>query len=66
MQRQNARLEAHIEDVAREMNVLEVEVEALDGRQTGFEIERVAREEHAMVRDGEVLVRFREVPAEDD
>ncbi len=60
VQRQNASLTATIDDLSEREGSLRAEVVALDGRGAPPELERIAREEHAMVRDGEVLVRFRD------
>lgn len=56
---QNERLEKRIERLEVENARLAAEVEELEGGGAAM-VERLAREEHAMVRDGEVLVRFYE------
>jgi cell division protein FtsB len=64
LKHQNGHLEREIGALEAEQARLEAEVKALaKGDRTA--IERVARDEHAMVRDGEVLVRFY-VPEEEE
>jgi cell division protein FtsB len=56
---QNAKLAPEIEALKREERKLRVEVRALT-QPDDKTLEHVAREQHALVKDGEVLVRFYE------
>ena len=56
----NDRLVVEIEEMAAREARLKAEVVALESKRSAPEFERIAREEHALVRDGEVLVRFHE------
>ena len=53
----NARLAQQIEELTAQEALLQSEVKQLRGGGDAL-VEKVAREEHALVRDGEVLVRF--------
>ncbi len=59
-----ARLESEIADLSAQEAALRAEVEALQDPKNARALEWVARDEHAMVRDGEKLVRFYEVGGE--
>jgi cell division protein FtsB len=56
---QNAKLEKEIEKLTEEEQVVGAEVDALSDSKSNA-IERIAREEHGMIRQGEKLVRFYE------
>ncbi len=56
--RQNHRLTTEIETMQQHEAELKAEVRSISGRQDPEALERAARVEHAMVRNGEVLVRF--------
>ena len=55
---QNDRLAPEIEELERRQEELLQEVRALTNPEATDFLEKVAREEHALVKDGEVLVRF--------
>jgi cell division protein FtsB len=61
VQRQNAQLRVEIEELEAQEDALRVQVEALKDKKNTQAVEQAARDEHAMVKDGEVLVRFHEV-----
>jgi cell division protein FtsB len=61
VKRQNAELRVEIEELEAREAALRVEVDALKDRRNTRAVEHAARDEHAMVKDGEVLVRFHEV-----
>ena len=54
----NARLEARIAELTAQHAALKEEVEALEDPRNDEALELVARDDHALVKDGEVLVRF--------
>jgi cell division protein FtsB len=56
---QNTKLEREIEELAVQEQVVSEEVDALADPKSNA-VERIAREEHGMVRPGEKLVRFYE------
>jgi len=55
---QNAELVPEIEKLTEEEATLDREVRALTDPEDQATLEKVAREQHALVKDGEVLVRF--------
>lgn len=59
--RQNAELRVEIEELEAQEAALRVEVDALKDKRNTRAVEHAARDEHAMVKDGEVLVRFHEI-----
>jgi cell division protein FtsB len=61
---QNSQIEPEIERLVEQEAELRREVNALTNPKDVFTLEKVAREEHALVRDGEVLVRFYEAQDE--
>ena len=61
VKRENAALNVEIQELEGREQALERDVDALSTGKDPQLIEDLAREEHAMVRDGETLVRF--VPA---
>jgi cell division protein FtsB len=60
VRRQNAKLSARIEELARQESELRAEVQALGDPKNEEALERLAREEYGVVRDGEILVKFYE------
>jgi cell division protein FtsB len=56
---QNAKLEKQIEELTAQEEVVQAEVQALTDPKSNA-VERIAREEHGMVRPGEKLVKFYE------
>jgi cell division protein FtsB len=62
VERENAALEAEIEKLTRHEERLAADVKALENPRDKRALELVARDEHALVRDGEKLVRFYEEP----
>lgn len=56
---QNAKLEKQIEELTAQEEVVQAEVRALTDPKSNA-VERIAREEHGMVRPGEKLVKFYE------
>jgi cell division protein FtsB len=56
---QNAKLERQIEELAGQEQIVSAEVDALSDPKSNA-VERIAREEHGMVRPGEKLVKFYE------
>lgn len=62
---QNAQLAPEIEALTREEQELQRQVRALE-KADPVTVEHVAREQHALVKDGEVLVRFYDANAEEE
>ena len=56
---ENARLENEVAELEKARELLDADVNALKRGEREV-VERIARDEHAMVREGEVLVRFYE------
>jgi len=57
LRHRNAKLEGEVTGMETEQSSLETDVRALEKGDRAM-IERIARDEHAMVKDGEILVRF--------
>ncbi|MEZ5065862.1 MAG: septum formation initiator family protein [bacterium] len=57
LRHRNAKLTTEVEQLDREQQALEKDVRALASGDRAT-VEKIARDEHAMVREGEVLVRF--------
>lgn len=64
VKRENARLDAHIEQIEVQQAELQKDVRALRSGSNPQLIEDLARDEHAMIKPGEKLVRF--VPKKDE